>query len=95
MKKSFKIYPKKIKLKSVKSSSKGKLTVRWGKIKVDGYYIRYSKYKNFKKYKTINLKANKSKYIIKNLKSKKKYYVKVRAYKKVGKTILAMLFQKK
>lgn len=72
----------------VKTSGKKKIKVSWKRDKkASGYEIVYSTKKSFKGKKTIVVKSNKtiSKTVTK-LKSKKKYYVKVRSYKKVGKT---------
>ena len=49
---------------------------------VSGYQIRYSTAKNLKKYK--DKKTAKTKITIKKLKRKTTYYIKVRAYKKLG-----------
>ncbi|MBR2213553.1 MAG: glycoside hydrolase family 16 protein [Eubacterium sp.] len=49
---------------------------------VSGYQIRYSTAKNLKKYK--DKKTTKTKITIKKLKRKTTYYIKVRAYKKLG-----------
>lgn len=51
----------------------------------NGYQIQYSTNKSFKKAKL--KKITKTSVTIKKLKSKKKYYVRVRSYKKTGKTI--------
>lgn len=64
------------------------LTVVWKKnVFADGYQIFCSTSKKFVRSKTriIRIRNNKKqKYTIKKLKSKKRYYVRVRAYKKVG-----------
>lgn len=81
----------KIKKASISKLKKGKkqLTVYWKKLSsVSGYQVQYSTSKKFSKSKTktVTIKGNKSKKpskTIKKLKSKKKYYVRVRAYKKV------------
>lgn len=55
--------------------------------KVDGatgYRIAYSTDRSFKNYKTKYVSSNSSKAVIKNLAKNKKYYVRVRAYKKVN-----------
>ena len=81
-----KVVPVKTKLKAAKSLSKRKLKLRWKKDKtVTGYQIYISPNKQFKK-KVIerNVKKKKTKFQIGRLKSKKKYYVKIRAYKKIG-----------
>ncbi|MBQ7740852.1 MAG: fibronectin type III domain-containing protein [Eubacterium sp.] len=69
-------------------SRKGKkMTVKWKKVAdASGYQIQYSTNKKFKKAKTVNVKGSKaSKKQIKKLKNNKKYYVRVRAYRTVGK----------
>lgn len=69
-------------------AGKKKLTVTWKKDKnVSGYQIKIATKKNFKGAKTYTVKSYKKyKKVIKKLKAKKKYFVKVRAYKKVGKS---------
>ncbi|HRL33147.1 MAG TPA: fibronectin type III domain-containing protein, partial [Anaerostipes hadrus] len=64
------------------------LTVTWKKDKnVSGYQIKIATKKNFKGAKTYTVKSYKTyKKVIKKLKAKKKYFVKVRAYKTVGKS---------
>lgn len=82
--KTFKIAPKKASLKKVKSSKKtATLYIRKSSGGVTRYQIRYSYKKNFKssKYKV----SKKTTYKIKGLKRKKLVYVKIRAYKQVGK----------
>lgn len=82
--KTFKIAPKKASLKKVKSSKKtATLYIRKSSGGVTRYQIRYSYKKNFKssKYKV----SKKTTYKIKGLKRKKQVYVKIRAYKQVGK----------
>lgn len=77
--------PGKVKISTTKSTAKGKITVTYKKVKdAAGYQISYSMNKNFKKAKTLIVKGNKVKVVIKKLKSKKTYYVKVRAYKLDG-----------
>ena len=65
-----------------------KLTVTLKKDKnVSGYQIKIATKKNFKGAKTYTVKSYKTyKKVIKKLKAKKKYFVKVRAYKTVGKS---------
>ena len=60
----------------------------WKKDKnVSGYQIKIATKKNFKGAKTYTVKSYKTyKKVIKKLKAKKKYFVKVRAYKTVGKS---------
>ncbi len=82
--KTFYIVPKKVIISSVKPGKK-QLTVKYKKVTgASGYQIGYStsKSKGFK-YITVNSKTVSK--VIKKLKSKKNYYVKVRAYKSVGK----------
>ena len=79
--------PVRASIKSVKAGKK-KLTVTWKKDKaVSGYQIKVATKKNFKGAKTYTVKSYKTyKKVIKKLKAKKKYFVKVRAYKTVGKS---------
>lgn len=84
---SFKIVPKKISLKSVKSTKTNTATVKFtaGKGSLSGYQITYSTKKSFQNAK--NVKTKKTTATLKSLKKGKTYYVKVRGYKKVsGKT---------
>lgn len=69
-------------------AGKKKLTVTWKKDKnVSGYQIKIATKKNFKDAKTYTVKSYKTyKKVIKKLKANKKYFVKVRAYKTVGKS---------
>lgn len=69
-------------------AGKKKLTVTWKKDKnVSGYQIKIATKKNFKGAKTYTVKSYKTyKKVIKKLKAKKKCFVKVRAYKTVGKS---------
>ena len=79
---------KKATLQSVKNTKGKKLTVKWKKISgVTGYEIQYSTSKKFAKSKTKTAKIKKASTTsktIKKLKKGKKYYVKMRAYKKVN-----------
>ena len=72
----------------VKANGKKKIKVSWKKDKnASGYEITYSTKKSFKNKKTVVVKSKKTtSKVIKKLKSKKTYYVKVRSYKKSGKT---------
>ena len=81
----FKILPKKVKLVSVKPG-KAKITVTWKKgAGVTGYEIEYSLKKNFSASKTVTVSgAATVRTQIKNLKPGKAYYVRIRAFKKVG-----------
>ena len=64
-----------------------KMTVKWSvNSKVGGYQIQYSVKSNFAKAKTVKVTgAKKSNVTIAKL-AKNKYYVRVRSFKKVGKT---------
>lgn len=73
---------KKAKIKAITRIKRKKATVVWKKVSgANGYEVKYATKKNFKKAKTVTVKATKGKVVIKKLKAKKKYYVKVRAYK--------------
>ena len=81
------VVPKKTTLSSVKSNSKATLTVKWKKnSEATGYNIQYSTSSSFASKYTTTKTVNKSTLstTIKNLKAGKKYYIRVRAYKKVG-----------
>ena len=74
-------------LKKVVNKKTKKIEVTWKKVKgVTGYEVQYSTNKSFKKgVHTKKIKgASKVKVTVKKLKKKKRYYVRVRAYKKVG-----------
>ena len=78
--------PSKVTLKSVKAVTKTAVKASWKKVKkAKGYQIKIAKNKKFKGTRTINVKRNTSKYTIRKLKSGTKYFVKIRAYTKVGK----------
>lgn len=85
----FKIIPKSTSIrKLVKGKKQIKVTFKKAK-NISGYQIQYSTSKKFanKTTKTIkNIKSSKSSYIIKKLKAKKTYYIRIRTYKKAGKT---------
>ena len=86
---SYKIIPKKVSLKKLKSKKKKTLTISWKKSKdISGYEIAYSTSKKFTKKTSVikTVKKSKKSLTIKKLKSKKKYFVKIRSYKTVGKT---------
>lgn len=81
------IVPKKQNIKSLKLSGKNKLILKWKKDKkATGYQISYADNKKMKKAKTKWIKKNQISAILKKLKAGRTYYVKVRAYKKSGKT---------
>lgn len=80
--------PKKVSLKAVKASGKGKVTVTWKKQKgVSGYEICYSANRKFKNSRIKKAGAKSSTARISKLKSKKTCYVRVRSYKKLGDTV--------
>ncbi len=82
------VSPKKETVTKFKSSKAKTATVTWKKdAKASGYEIQYSTNKSFKGAKPVTISSNKttSKNLTK-LTGKKKYYVRVRAYKTVGKT---------
>lgn len=86
------VKPSKVRLSSVKSKKKKQVTVTWKKLaagqKISGYQIACSTNKNFKSDKKVSAKAKLKSTTVKKLKSGKKYYIRVRAYKTVGKTRL-------
>ncbi|MCB6994435.1 hypothetical protein LI177_13190 [bacterium 210820-DFI.6.37] len=85
-----KVAPKKMAAPTVKAAKK-KMTVSWKKdTKATGYQLTYALNSKFtKSKKSVTISKNKTtKKTISKLKSKKTYYVKMRAYKTVGKTKL-------
>ena len=72
-------------LSSVSAASKG-FKATWKSVsKIDGYQIQYSTSSSFKNAKKVTVSGYKSKSkIVKNLKAKKKYFVRIRAYKKIN-----------
>ena len=78
------IAPKKAVLKKVKATGKKtvKIIVKKTSEKINGYEVILSTKKNFKKAKKVTTKKNAV--TVKKLKAGKKYFVKVRAFKKVG-----------
>lgn len=86
----YRIVPKKPAMKSLKRGKKT-LTASWKKqtAQVTGFQVQRSTSKSFKKSATKQYTVKSSKATAKKLtklKAKKRYYVRVRAYKKVGKT---------
>ncbi len=81
----YKLTKKSVKLKTAKGKKKA-LYAKWSKVNTaNGYKLEYSKSKSFKNKKTVTIKGAKSvNTTVKKLK-KGKYYVRVRAYTKVGK----------
>lgn len=81
----FYIVPAKTTLKSVSSPAKGKIKVRWKKVRLTtGYEIQICRNKKFKKSvkKILVKKAKRVKKVVK-VKTKKTFYVRVRAYKTI------------
>ena len=78
------IAPKKAVLKKVKATGKKKVKIIVKKTseKINGYEVILSTKRNFKKAKKVTTKKNAV--TVKKLKAGKKYFVKVRAFKKVG-----------
>ena len=78
------IAPKKAVLKKVKATGKKKVKriVKKTSEKINGYEVILSTKRNFKKAKKVTTKKNAV--TVKKLKAGKKYFVKVRAFKKVG-----------
>ena len=75
--------PAKMKAPTVKAGKK-KVALAWKKIgNADSYQIQYSTNSKFKKAKSLNCSGKTAKATIKKLKSGKKYYVRIRAYKKL------------
>ena len=71
-------------LKSVKAGEK-QVTATWGKVSgASKYQVRYATAKNMKGAKTLNVSSKKASITVKKLKSGKRYYVQVRAFKKIG-----------
>ena len=81
------VVPKQMKLKKVSSSAKKGIYISWKKDKTaSGYQINISRVMNFKKQtNSANLSKKKGNVNLSGLVSKKLYYVRIRAYKKVGK----------
>ena len=78
------VTPKKTNVTGAKNVSKRKLKVVWEEQwNVSGYQIQYSTSKNFKGAKTKKVSSRYSSYTIRSLK-KKIYYVRIRAYSKIG-----------
>lgn len=78
--------PDKVKITSVVNRGIGRLTVHWNRVSgADGYIIYVSNKKNgtYKEAAVINY-GSRTSYSVLNLKSNKKYYVKMKAFVKVG-----------
>lgn len=75
--------PDKVRLSSAAKSG-GAISVKWKKTGGDGYQVQYSTSSTMKKAKTVKVTKSKTvKRKISGLKRGKKYYVRVRAYKKM------------
>ncbi len=73
-------------IKAAKSTNKKQAKISWKKITgADGYTVQYSTKANFKGIKKGNAEAKHCNQDSQKLKSSKKYYVRVRAYKTIGK----------
>ena len=85
VKKTFKINPKPVKLTKLKAGKK-KLTAYWKKGSgITGYQLQYSRKSSFASATKVTVSGTATlKKTLKGLKSGKKYYVRIRAYKKVG-----------
>lgn len=80
-----KVTVKKAAIKSAKNVKKNKIKLTIKKVAgAKGYQVRYATNKKFKK--AVVKTTTKTTYTIKKLKKKKTYYVRVRAFKKSGKT---------
>lgn len=81
--KEFSIYPKAPVISKVSAKKKG-FKVVWKKVsgQITGYEVQYATNKKFSGKATKKTKV--AKYTVKKLKAKKRYYVRIRAYKKVG-----------
>ncbi|MCH5315100.1 MAG: hypothetical protein J1E81_04230 [Eubacterium sp.] len=78
--------PKKVTIKALIAASKA-FTVEWNKVTgATGYQIQYAANSNFKDATTVNATADATSKKITNKAAKKKYYVRVRAFKKVNGT---------
>ena len=87
VKATYTIRPSKVSgLKGTSGKKKAVLSWKSHKTQTTGFQVQYSTSKTFKGAKTTTVKSASAKKItLKGLKSKKKYYVRVRAYKKVSK----------
>lgn len=78
---------KPVTIQNFKKSTVSKTTIKltWSKASsVSGYQIQYSNNKSFKGIKTVYVKAKSTNTTIKKLTRGKIYYIRIRAYKKVG-----------
>lgn len=91
-----KITPAKVKVKKVARKAKGtKAKISLKKVKgATGYVVKISTSKKFKKKTTITKNVKLTTFTLKKLKKNKKYYIKVRAVRKTGKTKVYGLWSK-
>lgn len=86
------VKPSKVTLSKVRSQKRKQASASWKKLSskqgITGYRIAYSTNRKFKSYKKVDVKKSKKSTVLKKLKSGKKYYVRICAYKSVGKTRL-------
>ena len=81
----FRILPKKPKLKKLKSPAKKKITVRWKKVKkAKGYQIQYSTDPTFTTFKMKKAGSGAVSKTLKKLSRKTVYYVRIRSYAKAN-----------
>lgn len=85
IKKTFQIRPKGTSISGISAGTK-KLIVKWKKqdAQIDYYQIQYSTDKNFKTYKTKNVKKGTYKITLTGLAAGRTYYLRIRTYKKAG-----------
>ncbi len=81
------VVPKQVRIKKANSPSRRKIYFSWATDKsVAGYQIQLSTRKNFKMETVQRIYGKKKKSIlITGIKSRKTYYVRIRAYQKIGK----------
>ncbi|MDE6233368.1 MAG: fibronectin type III domain-containing protein, partial [Lachnospiraceae bacterium] len=81
----FQIQPPKVSWKKLSTAGSEKIRVRFAAVKgsVTGYQITYAQNSSFKSAQNVTTK--KTDYVLKKLKIGKSYFVKIRAYKQVGK----------
>ncbi len=72
----------------IKKTKKNRISVKAALINASGCQVKYSLSKKFKGRKTITSKLKKKQMTITKLKKGKTYYVKLRAYRKVGKKVI-------
>jgi hypothetical protein len=83
----FNIIPKQVTVSSVKKSASGKFKATWKTVNCTGYQISYSTSSSFKSSKSVTVTSSSAKSkTVSGLKKGKTYYVRVRAYVKIGGT---------